>query len=92
VPAQLAAEEQEKTGISNSAMYFAVQGLFAGVATGLGTGIVLTALKGSEASASGAIAYMTLIAGLGTLVAAALISILPKSIITMGLDRKNQKD
>ena len=92
VPAQLAAEEQEKTGISNSAMYFAVQGLFAGVATGLGTGIVLTALKGSEANASGAIAYMTLIAGLGTLVAAALISILPKSIITMGLDRKNQKD
>ena len=42
VPAQLAAEEQEKTGISNSAMYFAVQGLFAGVATGLGTGIVLS--------------------------------------------------
>ena len=38
IPAQLAAEDEDKTGISHSAMYFAVQGLFSGVATGIATG------------------------------------------------------
>ena len=48
IPSQLAADDEKRTGISHSAMYFAVQGLFSGVATGLGAGVVLTALKGSE--------------------------------------------
>ncbi|MGI6264440.1 MAG: MFS transporter [Acutalibacteraceae bacterium] len=88
VPAQLAAEEREKTGVSNSAMYFAVQGLFAGVATGIGTGIVLTALKGSQESASGAIVYLTVIAAAGTLVSLALTFALPKSVTAMGKDEQ----
>ena len=88
VPSQLAAEEEEKTGVSNSAMYFAVQGLFAGVATGLGTGVVLTALKGSESAASGAIRYMTLIAAGGTLLSFALTYTLPKSIAGLGKAEK----
>ena len=92
VPSQLAAEEQEKTGISNAAMYFAVQGLFSGVATGLATGVVLTALKGSESNTSGAIVYMTLIAGLATLVAACLITILPKSMMNTQAKSNTQKD
>ena len=89
VPAQLAAEEEEKTGISNSAMYFAVQGLFSGIATGIGANVVLTALKGTESANSGAIFYMTLIAGLGTLVSFALTFILPKSITSMGKEKKD---
>lgn len=85
VPAQLAAEENDRTGISNSAMYFAVQGLFAGVATGIATGIVLTALKkGSENSTPGAIAYMTLIAAAGAAVSFALTFALPASVLKMG--------
>ena len=85
VPSQLAAEETEKTGISNSAMYFAVQGLFAGVATGIATGIVLTALKkGSENAAPGAMAYMTLIAAAGAVLSFILTYTLPKSVILMG--------
>ena len=90
VPAQLAAEETEKTGVSNSAMYFAVQGLFAGVATGIATGIVLTALKkGSENTVSGpgAIAYMTFIAALGAIVSLILTYKLPKSVIYMGKEQ-----
>ena len=90
VPAQLAAEEEEKTGISNSAMYFAVQGLFSGVATGFATGVVLTALKGAETDNSGAMIYLTLIAGLGTLAAAVLTVILPKSILQMGKSEKTK--
>jgi len=87
VPAELAAEEEKKTGISNSAMYFAVQGLFAGVATAVGTGLVLTALKGSEEQQSGNITYMTLIAAIGMIVAFLLTYILPQSIVRMGKEK-----
>lgn len=87
VPSQLAAEEQEKTGISNSAMYFAVQGLFSGVASGVGSGVVLTALKkASEAPDSSAMKYMTLISAAGILVALGLSFVLPRSILLMGKD------
>ena len=84
VPSQLAAEEEKKTGVSNAAMYFAVQGLFAGVAAGIGGGAVLTLLKTQEI-----VRYMTPICALGVLVAFFLSYILPKSIQNMG--KKNDK-
>lgn len=90
IPSQLAAEEEEKDGISNSAMYFAVQGLFDGVATGIATGVVLTALKqASKGEGPGAIIYLTLISALATLGAAALSVILPKSVLMIG--KEDQK-
>ena len=92
VPSQLAAEEEEKTGIGNSAMYFAVQGLFAGVATGIATGVVLNALKGSEDAASNAIIYMTPIAAAGTLIALILTAFLPKSLTSLGIKNSVGKD
>ena len=45
VPSQLAVEEEQRTGVSHSAMYFAVQGLFSGVASGIATGVILVTLK-----------------------------------------------
>jgi hypothetical protein len=88
IPSQLAAEEEEKTNVTNSAMYFAVQGLFAGIATGIGTGVVLTALKkASENVPEGqvpAVAYITLIAAIGTIVSFVLTFILPKSLMKLG--------
>ncbi len=84
VPSQLAAEEEEKTGVSNSAMYFAVQGLFSGVASGIGGSAVLTLLKTTDT-----VPYMTAISALGILVALYLTLGLPKSILNMG---KNQKE
>ncbi len=85
IPSQLAAEEEARTGISNSAMYFAVQGLFDGVASGIGAGLVLTALKqASLGKEPGPIIYLTLIAGLATLFAAFLTIILPKSVLNIG--------
>lgn len=95
IPSQLAAEEEEKTGITNSAMYFAVQGLFAGIATGIGTGIVLTALKkasevpeGAAATGVRAMAFLTLISAGATLLAFILTFILPKSLMKLGKEQK----
>ena len=48
------------------------------------TGIVLTALKGSETQNSGAMKYLTLICALGTLAALILTFALPKSLINLG--------
>ncbi len=85
VPSQLAAEEELKSGISNSAMYFAVQGLFDGVVSGIGVGLVLTALKqASQGPGPGAIIYLTLISALATLVSAVLTGILPQSVKDIG--------
>ena len=95
IPSQLAAEEEEKTGITNSAMYFAVQGLFAGIATGIGTGIVLTALKkasevpeGAAATGVRAMAFLTLISAGATFLAFILTFILPKSLMKLGKEQK----
>ncbi|MBR3298138.1 MAG: MFS transporter [Clostridia bacterium] len=85
IPSQLAAEEEERSGVANSAMYFAVQGLFAGVASGIATGVVLTALKKAGVEA---VSYTTLICAIGTAVAFALTFILPKSLINMGRKTK----
>lgn len=84
IPSELAAQEEQKTGVANSAMYFAVQGLFSGVATGIGASVVLTALKDSDT-----VIYMTAICALGTLVAAVLMPLLPKSLKQLG--RENSK-
>jgi MFS family permease len=79
IPSQLASEDEKRTGISHSAMYFAVQGLFAGVASGLGTYVVLTILKTNNV-----VELLTLISAIGCLVAFALTYILPKSIVELG--------
>jgi len=89
VPAQLAAEEEKKTGISHSAMYFAVQGLFAGVAAGIATGLVLTALKKTTIGGQSAVFYMTLISAAGTIISFGLSFLLPKAVAEMGKTGKN---
>ncbi len=86
VPSYLASKEEEKTGVSHSAMYFAVQGLFSGVFTGLATGLVLVLLK-----QTGHINVMTLISALGCLLAFGLIFILPKRVKTLGKENQNEK-
>ncbi len=48
VPAHIAAESNEKTGIMTSSMIFAVQGLFEGVSAGVASGIVLTFIKSHD--------------------------------------------
>ena len=83
VPSELAAEEEKKTGISNAAMYFAVQGLFSGVASGIGGQAMLTLLKTKNI-----VRYMTPICAAAVLVAFALTFMLPRSIQDMGKKNK----
>lgn len=83
IPSQLAADDEARTGISHSAMYFAVQGLFAGIASGLATGAVLVALKKTQT-----IEFMTLISSIGCVVAFAFTFILPQSIVNLGKEKK----
>ena len=45
IPSTIAENERKATGISHPAMYFAIQGLFGGVATAISTGIVWVNLK-----------------------------------------------
>ena len=79
IPSELAAEEEKRTGISNAAMYFAVQGLFAGVASGIGGQAVLTLLKTKNV-----VRYMTLICAVAMVAAFALTALLPESIRLLG--------
>ena len=45
VPSHLAQLQFERTGKSVASMFFAVQGVFEGVASGIATGLILVALK-----------------------------------------------
>jgi hypothetical protein len=60
-------------------MYFAVQGLFAGVASGIGGQAVLTWMKTADV-----VKYMTLVCAIAVLVAFVLSFMLPKSVTLMG--------
>ncbi len=94
IPAQIAADEEKETGKSHSAMFFAVQGLLAGVASGLATGPTLVALKeGSKNVAEGRtpIWYMTVICAIATLLSLALTVFLPKSLRELGKQEKKEK-
>ena len=86
VPSELAAEEEKKTGISNAAMYFAVQGLFAGVASGIGGSAVLTLLKTTDK-----VVYMTPICAAAMALAFVLSFTLPRSVAEMGKKQKDSK-
>ncbi len=48
VPTFLAELEFQRTGKTVSAMYFAVQGIFEGIAAGVATGLILVALKDAD--------------------------------------------
>lgn len=86
IPSYLASKEEKETGIAHSAMYFAVQGLFAGVFTGLATGVVLVALK-----ETGTIYLLTVVAAVACILAFILMAILPTSIKVFGKDKKDEK-
>lgn len=83
IPSQLAAEENARTGICASSMYFAVQGLFEGVAAGLASGPMLVFLKQHSG-----IPYMTLIIAVACMTAFVMAFFLPKSIAKLGMEKK----
>ena len=88
IPSQLAADDEKKTGISHSAMYFAIQGLFSGVAAGIGGSAILTVLKTNELFGFKATYFITVISAIAIMVAFILAFFLPKSIKELGKEKK----
>lgn len=90
IPSQLAADEEKRTGISHSAMYFAVQGLFSGLMSGFAGTTILTILKETVFLDKSGTYYITVISALSCLVAFFLCFALPKSISLLGKKEKPQ--
>lgn len=82
VPSHLARLEYESSGKSVSSMYFAVEGLFEGIAAGIATGPILVFLKGTQGNTR--ISWLPIVVA-GACMTAFLMSLLfPKSISGMG--------
>ncbi len=81
VPSHIAASRQKEDRAASS-MFFAVQGLFEGIATGFATGILLVYLK-----ENGYIQYMTTIVAVICMLAFAMTYLLPKSITMIGKEK-----
>jgi Na+/melibiose symporter-like transporter len=79
VPSQLAMEENKRSGICASSMFFAVEGLFEGVSAGFASGVVLIFLK-----QNGFVPYMTVIVAAFCMTAFVISYFLPKSIRNIG--------
>ena len=95
IPSQLASDEEKESGEANSAMYFAVQGLFSGVATAVGSYVVLNAFKSITGKVEDPFTvnpmyFLTAVCALGTLIAFATTFFLPKSLIGLGKHEKKE--
>lgn len=86
VPAHLAAEENKKGSICTSSMYFAVQGLFEGIAAGIATGFILVFLK-----TQGLISIMTILVAAFCMIAFLMAFFLPRSISLLGKEGGEQQ-
>jgi len=82
IPSQLAANEYQKTGNSVASMYFAVEGLFEGVASGLATGVILVTLKDIDN-----ISLLPLIVCAACVICFLMSLVFPKEISDIGKDR-----
>lgn len=82
VPAQLAAEENARSGICASSMYFAIQGLFEGVSAGIASGLILVWLKQHDAAS-----YITIIVAFFCMSAFVMAFFLPQNIRMMGKNK-----
>ena len=79
IPSQLAQEEERKNGVPIASMYFAIQGLFGAVATGLAQGPILVALKQNDW-----VEHLTLVVAVACLLALLLAFTLPKHVKDQG--------
>lgn len=87
VPSQLAAEENARSGLCASSIYFAVEGLFEGISAGIASGIVLVWLKQHDAAS-----YITIIVACACMTAFVMAFFLPKNIRVMGkLNKDTEK-
>jgi hypothetical protein len=79
VPTHLARQEFEKTNNNVATMYFAVQGLFEGIAAGIATGFILVTLKAKDC-----ISLLPIVVMICCLIAFVMSFAFSKSISQMG--------
>ena len=79
VPTSLAKAEFERTGKTVATMYFAVEGLFEGIAAGIATGFILVNLKAYDV-----ISLLPIIVAICCAIAFAISFVFPKSIKLLG--------
>ena len=87
VPTYLARRELETKGADVASMYFAVQGLFEGVAAGIATGLILVTLKDQKA-----IELLPIIVCIASMIAFVMSFFLPKVVSLMGKKNKEGKN
>ena len=83
VPSYLAQKEFERTGVQMSTMYFAVEGLFEGIAAGIATGPILTLLKTTDR-----IVLLPIVVAVACMTAFGMSFAFPKTVAKMGQDKK----
>ena len=71
-------------------MYFAIQGLFAGIASGIGGAAILTLLKKTVFFERPGTFYITIVAAVACMVSFILAFFLPKSIANLG--KRNEEN
>jgi MFS family permease len=96
VPAQLASEENEKSNVCASSMYFAVQGLFEAVSAALATQAILTGIRTlftPEGAEMGALMkfFPFFVAGF-CMIAFVMAFFLPKSMAYIGKKDKTEDE
>ena len=85
IPSTLADNERRATGISHPAMYFAIQGLFGGVASAVSTGLIWVNLK--DLSGGQFVWLMPVIVIIGGCISLILTNFMPKEISQIGQDK-----
>ncbi len=89
IPSTLADNERRATGISHPAMYFAIQGLFGGVATAISTGLVWVNLK--NLGGGSYIWLMPIVVIVGGLVSMILTKFMSKDVSSIGkIDKQKE--
>lgn len=82
IPSTIADNEKKATGISHPAMYFAIQGLFGGVATAISTGLVWVNIKNIEGGQF--VWLMPIIVIVGGLVSMIMTKFMSKDVSEIG--------
>ena len=85
VPTYLARKEFKEKGFDVASMYFAVQGLFEGIAAGVATGLILVFLKANQA-----ISWLPIIVAICCGVAFAMSYGFKKHLANMGKDGETE--
>ncbi|MBE7056546.1 MAG: MFS transporter [Ruminococcaceae bacterium] len=90
IPSQLAAEENERSGVCASSMYFAVQGLFEAISAGIATQVVLVFIRTFRAGGAESgplVKFLPLIVAGFCMVAFLMAFLLPESIAKLGKEK-----